>query len=514
MADGIGLSVGATALQAVAVGRSAVRRSPVLTLYPHRPSELGVPSENPNLAERGLIVTDFVDRVGDPVAIVAADGSSHRAEALLAEALQSLLRALTGGAPPAEPVGVAHPAHWNAAAIEALRGALAAKPEFRAVQLSSDALTSLTALQDNPGLPTRGIVALCDVGGSGASITIADAANGFQPIGPTVRHADLSGDLIDQSLLARVVEDLGRMGAVDLSSTAAIGSLSRLRNQCRAAKEQLSTSAVTSIAVDLPGNRTDVRMTRDELDEAIRSPVTGFVELLQDTLQRSGIHANDLVAVATVGGVAHLPILTTTLSERLRVPVISSRQPELAAAIGGGLTAVRSLVPDGATAMAPAAAVVAAALPAGDPTGSSSLGALAWSDADDLPEPTPADPSLVDYGTNQEQFDPRPAMAFTHPDEDAAEVQPVPWYRRPVAMVVIGLILVAAVLAGAALYLLRDDGSTAPTSTPTTTSTTAPPVEAPPASETPADVRGTGGQNPRRRRRRPRRQRWSRSRRP
>ena len=43
----------------------------MLTLYPHRPPEVGVPSENPNLAERGLIITDFVDRVGDPVAIVA-----------------------------------------------------------------------------------------------------------------------------------------------------------------------------------------------------------------------------------------------------------------------------------------------------------------------------------------------------------------------------------------------------------------------------------------------------------
>ncbi len=327
---------------------------------------------------------------------------------------------------------------------------------------------------------------MCDVGGSGASITLTDAANGFQPIGPTVRHTDLSGDLIDQSLLARVVDDLGRMGAVDLSSTAAIGSLGRLRSQCRAAKEQLSTSAVTSIAVDLPGNRTDVRVTRDELDEAIRGPVTGFVELLQDTLQRSGIHPNDLVAVATVGGVAHLPILTTTLSEQLRVPVISSRQPELAAAIGGGLTAVRGLVPDGATAMAPAAAVVAAASPAGDPAGSSTPGALAWSDADDLPEPTPADPSLVEYGSDQEpQFDPRPSMAFTHPDDDVAEVRPVPWYRRPVAMVVIGLILVAAVLAGVVLYVLRDDESTGPTSTPSTSSTTAPPAEPPPASEPP-----------------------------
>ena len=95
MADGIGLSVGATTLRAVAIGRSAVTRSPVLTLYPHRPAEVGVPSENPNLAERGLIITDFVDRVGDPVAIVASDGSSHRAEVLLADALRALLYAVT-----------------------------------------------------------------------------------------------------------------------------------------------------------------------------------------------------------------------------------------------------------------------------------------------------------------------------------------------------------------------------------------------------------------------------------
>ena len=80
MSDGVGLSVGATNLAAVVVGRTAVTRSPVVTLYPHRPPEVGVPSENPNLTERGLIITDFVDRVGDPVGIVAADGSTHLAD--------------------------------------------------------------------------------------------------------------------------------------------------------------------------------------------------------------------------------------------------------------------------------------------------------------------------------------------------------------------------------------------------------------------------------------------------
>ena len=74
MVDGIGLSVGAANLSAVVVDRAAVTRTAVLTRYPHRPPEVGLPSENPNLAGRGLIINDFVDRVGDPVEIVAPDG--------------------------------------------------------------------------------------------------------------------------------------------------------------------------------------------------------------------------------------------------------------------------------------------------------------------------------------------------------------------------------------------------------------------------------------------------------
>src|SRR2546423_14792477 len=107
MSDGVGLSVGATNLTAVVVGRTVVTRSPVVTLYPHRPPEVGVPSENPNLTERGLIITDFVDRVGDPIGIVAADGSSHLAGKVLADARRAMY--YTVGQPPAGPVAIPYP---------------------------------------------------------------------------------------------------------------------------------------------------------------------------------------------------------------------------------------------------------------------------------------------------------------------------------------------------------------------------------------------------------------------
>lgn len=453
-------------------------RSPVLTRYPHRPAEVGLPSENPNLTERGLIITDFVDRVGDPVPIVAPDGSSHQAESLLAEALRSLLAALTGGRPPTEPVGVTHPAHWGPAAVEALRR------ELDGMTLGSDAVAALTALRDDPGVPSRGIIALCDVGGTGTSVTLADAANGFAPIGPTVRHPDFSGDLVDQALLTRIVGDLAASGSVDLSSTSAIGNLNRLRGQCRAAKERLSTSASASVTVDLPGRQSEVRITRAELDDAVREPLGGLLDAVQDTLQRSGIRPGDLVAVATVGGGALIPVLVTSLSEHLRVPVVTSARPELAAAIGGGLSAARGLVPDDATAMAPAAVPVAPIPPVDQSApASSTFRALAWSDAEHIPEPEPGT-----HEPDAEYPDPRPPIAFVENEDDAAET-PTPWYRTPAGIIAAAAAAVLVAVATAGYLLLRDDEAPAPT--PATTTQAPLPSSAevsPPPAEPPAEV--------------------------
>ena len=508
--DGIGLSVGAANLTAVHVGQAAVRRTAVLTRYPNRPPEVGVPSENPNLAERGLILTDFVDRVGDPVAIVAPDGSSHRAEVVMADALGALFHTLVGGRPSAEPVGVAYPAHWRPAAVETLRGALGAIPEFQSptpALLVSDATAALIALQQEPGLPARGVIAVCDFGGTGTSITLADAANGFAPVGPTVRYHDLSGDLIDQALLTTVIADLSAAGSIDLAGTSAIGSLTKLRAQCRAAKERLSTASVTSLTADLSGAGRELRVTRNELDEAIRAPLAGFVDELTDTLHRNGVRAADLVAVASVGGGARIPIITTTLSEHLRVPVVTAGQPELAAAIGSGLRAVRGTVVEGATSMAPlpAAAVVPVASEA---PMSSTFRALAWSDADDVPDVAPADDYVDDFRDDGSFGDPgevaRPQLAFEEPDPAEREAAaPLPWYRQPVVIAGLVLFVALAAIAAAIMVALRSGESPAPegtstsaTPTPTTATTTsseaapAPPAtSAPPATAPPTVTR-------------------------
>jgi hypothetical protein len=478
MSDGVGLSVGATNLVAVVVGRAAVTRSPVVTLFPHRPPEVGVPSENPNLTERGLIITDFVDRVGDPVGIVAADGSTHLADKVVVDALRAML--YTVGSPPTGPVAVTYPAHWRPAAVDALRNALAAVPEFQVpnpAQLVSDATAALTALQNDPGVPTRGVIALCDFGGTGTNITLVDATNGFAPIAPTVRHTDLSGDLIDQALLTHVINDLSAAGTIDLSGTSAIGSLTRLRAQCRGAKERLSTTAVTSLVTELPGHSSEMRLTRNELDEVFRGPLADFVGVVQETVERNGIRTADLVAVASVGGGARIPIITTTLSEHFRVPVITTGQPELTAAIGGGLRAARGTADEGKTSMSAAPGAVAAAAAATamapevnpqDAPVSSTFGALAWSDADDVPDVAPTDPYEYGGETNGGVTDARPPMQFDHEQQYEEEAAPLPWYRKPAIILGAGVAALLVALVAAVLFVMRED------TTPTPASTTAP----------------------------------------
>jgi hypothetical protein len=232
-----------------------------------------------------------------------------------------------------------------------------------------------------------------------------------------------------------------------------------------------------------------VRLTRNELDDAIRQPVADFAGVLQDTLQRNGVR--ELAAVASVGGGARIPIVTTTLSERFRVPVITNGQPELTAAIGGGLSAVRGTVEEGQTAMAAAASSAAAATamapelaaPADEMVPTGEFGALAWSDANDVPEVEPTDP--YDYDSPADSDDIRPQIAFQRdPDDEERPARSLPWYRRPEFALGAGLLGVLVALAAAVIFVMSSGdtppspaSTTAPVAPPTTSAAPPPPPE-------------------------------------
>ena len=94
---------------------------------------------------------------------------------------------------------------------------------------------------------------------------------------------------------------------------------------------------VTAVPVDLPGNRSECRVTRADLEAVIAGPLAGFLDALGDALERNRIPGASLAAVATIGGGAAIPVISQQLSEALRVPVVTSPGPALTAAAGGGV---------------------------------------------------------------------------------------------------------------------------------------------------------------------------------
>jgi hypothetical protein len=475
MSDPLGLSIGTTNLVAARVGNLPVVRRSALTLFSHAAPKVGVPSAHTD----GIVLSGFVERVGDPVPLVAADGSPHRADQLLVDALQAMVYA-SGGEPSAE-TAIAVPAHWGTSTLWALRNAMRARPTLAPngtpVRLISDAVASLTALNRNPGLSPHGVVALLDFGGGGTSITLADAASAFEPIEDTNRYTEFSGDQIDQALLNHVLEGITNAGGIDPAATAAVGSLTRLREECRDAKERLSAETVTELIAELPGYRSSIRVTRAELDNLMALPLAGVLSTLENALERNRISWYNVSAVVTIGGGASIPLITQQLSEHSQAPVVTTPQPALDAAVGAALFAAFGSAADAKTGVAPAVPVDVPE--AGHAPGSATFRALAWSQDDDTADDVvPYTGDVYDTGGTAA----RPPVQYVEPTEPIEE--PRTWQRLP--QLVFGLAAVVAVVAvgGVAIALTSaTDNST--TERPSTTTSAAPASAAPPPSTPP-----------------------------
>ncbi len=480
MTESLGLSIGVANLVAARVGSTAVSRKSVLTIFDHRAGEVGLPEENPNLNEPGLVMRGFVERVGDGSPLVAADGTKYLGEALTVEALEAMARTVGYGTP----IAIAIPAYWSERQSAALRDEFFAQPALAPngvpPLLISDATAALTALRTRPGFPTNGVVALCDFGAGGTSITLSNAGSNFQQVGSSVRYGEFSGDEIDQ-LIANHLRATG--SGAEVTGTVRMGSQARLLGECQRAKEELSGASEATIA-SIPGSAgADIRLSRTEFEQLISGPLDRFVSTVEEILQRNGIRAN-LAAVATVGGGASIPVLTTRLSERLQVPIFTTPQPVVSAAVGAAVLGQQQSSGGAPTAAAPVIETptqMASAAPPTQavPTASATPAPLAWSeDADEGDEPV-----LYTGGEHSGEYV-REAAGFDDPADQryAEEAARLPWYKRTALVLSVAgaliAILVAVVLALTLGHTNTNPVNTTPPSapppTPQTVTITAP----------------------------------------
>lgn len=435
----LGLSVGSHTLAAVSADRSVTRRAAIRV--------------------NGSWITDFVERVADPVGIVAADGSPHRPEVLLAGELRSVARDVTGGERMPPNVAIAYPAQWQAPAVEALRRAIRMSTDWPVEPaLIPDSVCAMTAVAAGSQRPAAGVTMLCDFGGGGTTISLIAADDTV--IGGPARHLDFSGERIDRAVLAFVLGNLSCNSWPGLSGTLAFGPLIRLRDECRAVKERLSHETATVVAARETRVAGGIRFTRAEFDDVIDPMLVDLIDLARGTMVGAGVGSKELAAIATVGGGAVIPAITTALSEYLRVPVLTPARPGLSAAIGAALLAARPPAAATVTPKAVVAAPVGESIP--EPVG------RAWSAAPDVPrlrvgEPQPLRPQI----TFEPVEAPHPAAASS-------------WYRRPMPVVLATLLVIVG--AGLATVVgLRSNNTAASTAPPVPPTVVATPAAGAPA---------------------------------
>ena len=198
-----------------------------------------------------------------------------------------------------------------------------------------DPIAATVKLACDGSLPAECIVAVYDFGGGTFDVTLVQR-NGdrFSIVGEPSGLSSFGGIDIDDLVLDHVNRNLdGAVARLDLGDPAAVASLTRLRAECRAAKERLSYE--TEVTIDASTSEPAlVQLARAQFDEMVRGHVETTIDVMVRTITDSGLESRDVGAIALIGGSSRMPLVSRLMATRTSVPVLVDPYPELTVAMG------------------------------------------------------------------------------------------------------------------------------------------------------------------------------------
>lgn len=289
-------------------------------------------------AEPSRVGREFKRRLGDPVPLVLG-GTPFGAEALTAHLLRSVYdRAVAQQGAPPEALVITHPANYGDYKLDLVREAirLADVPD---VTLLSEPEAAATHYAQQDRLEVGDVVAVYDFGGGtfdAAVLRVTDA--GFEIIGSPEGMERLGGIDFDQAVYAHVMNSIGDAAdSLDPADPATASALARLRDECRSAKEALSSDTDTDVPVLLPNLHTEVRLTRSEFEAMIRPRISETIDSLTRAIRSAGLAPADVSKVLLVGGSSRIPLVAEMVSAATGRPVAVDAHPKHAIALGAAL---------------------------------------------------------------------------------------------------------------------------------------------------------------------------------
>ncbi|GIF49731.1 Hsp70 protein [Asanoa ferruginea] len=318
----------------------------------------GEPANRRGLTEPHRVAREFKRRFGDTTPILLG-GVPYSAEALMGRLLRWTLDEVAtreGGAPRA--ITVSHPANWGPYKTDLLRQAVRLSGIEDPVSFTTEPEAAAVFYASQQRIDTGAVVAVYDLGGGTFDAAVLrKTATGFEILGQPEGIERLGGIDFDAAVFHHVVQALGgKLDELDEDDPSAIAAVSRLREECVAAKEALSADTDASIPVLLPNVSTEVRLTRGELESMVRPALYGSIEALRRALRSAAVEAEQLHSVLLVGGSSRMPIVAQLVAAELNRPVAVDAHPKHAVALGAARLAGAPLAPASGPAPGTAAA--------------------------------------------------------------------------------------------------------------------------------------------------------------
>ena len=420
---------------------------------------VGDAAERRGVSEPSRLARQFKRSLGDPVPLMLG-GTPYGAETLYGVLLRSLVTRVIAerGDPPAV-VAISHPANYGPYKLDLLRQA-ARLAEIDQPLFISEPQAAAVYYASRQRVHPGDVVAVYDLGGGTFDAAIVRMTEvGYDLVGEPEGLERLGGIDFDQALFTRAIAVAGdAYRSLNPDDPTHLAAVAQLREQCRRAKEALSSDVDVSIPVILPGFQGEVTITRDEFEALVRPRVRETIAALERAVHSAGLEFDQLDRVLLVGGSSRIPLIAREIEALTTRPVAVDANPKVAVALGAALWAARPAEAARET-IAPTAAPPTIASTGAPPTIASTAPAEGTT-ADVLPSPfaaaPPATPSADDPPAPL-SVGVRGTDALTPP---ASPFPSKPGRRLTKPLVLVGALLVL-VLGGGALAINSRGGSTA-----------------------------------------------------
>ncbi len=240
------------------------------------------------------------------------------------------------------------PASWSVFKLDLMRHvARLANLDESAVVLLPEPVAAAYHYGASERLAPDSVVAVYDLGGGTFDATVVRRTDGgFTIAGQPEGIERLGGVDFDQAVFAHVARNLdGALDDLDPDDPASLAAVARIRRECVAAKEALSSDTEASVDVTLPGLHRRVRIVRAEFEAMIRPSLDQTLDALDRALQSADVTADELTSVLLVGGSSRIPLVGSLVTERLGRPVSVDASPKHAVALGAARASAPASAP-------------------------------------------------------------------------------------------------------------------------------------------------------------------------